>query len=240
MIINNLKVKIWQLMVMDKDLKYKLIINFKAYKEATGKKAFKIAEICKKLKPYAKKKSVEIIVCPQSVDLREIAKINVTTFAQHIDSFDPGAHTGEDLAYAIKDSKADGTLISHSEHQLAVSMIQDTIINAKKYGLITCVCARDTKRAEEIASLKPKPDFVAVEPKELIGGDISISTAKPDLIKNSKKVVGRIPLLVGAGVKTQEDVKKSVELGARGILLASGVVKAKNVEKVLKDLIDGF
>ena len=35
----------------------------------------------------------------------------------------------------------------------------------------------------------------------------------------------------------QEDVKIALELGAKGILLASGVTKAKDPEKVLNDLV---
>jgi triosephosphate isomerase len=37
-------------------------------------------------------------------------------------------------------------------------------------------------------------------------------------------------------VKNGKDVKKAIELGADGVLLASGVVKAKNKEEILRDL----
>jgi triosephosphate isomerase len=40
-------------------------------------------------------------------------------------------------------------------------------------------------------------------------------------------------------VKNGRDVAKAIELGADGVLLASGVVKAKNKEEVLRDLAAG-
>jgi triosephosphate isomerase len=55
-------------------------------------------------------------------------------------------------------------------------------------------------------------------------------------VKEVKEKHG-IRLLVGAGIKTREDVVKALELGADGILIASGVDLAKNHEKALKDLL---
>ncbi len=219
-------------------MEYKLIINLKAYKESTLKNAIKIAKICKKLEKEAKKKNVEIILCPQLVDLKDTINENISVYSQHIDSYEYGAHTGHSVVSLISDLKAKGTLISHSENILSLKEIEKRIIIAKKNNLKTCVCARNAITAEKIAKLKP--DFIAVEPKELIGGDISISTAKPQLISKSLKAVGKIPLLVGAGVKNGEDVRKSIELGAKGILVASGVAKAKNPEKAILELLSGF
>ncbi len=41
-------------------------------------------------------------------------------------------------------------------------------------------------------------------------------------------------------MKDREDVKKAVELGAKGILVASGVVKSENPEEAISDLLMGF
>jgi triosephosphate isomerase len=46
-----------------------------------------------------------------------------------------------------------------------------------------------------------------------------------------------VRVLAGAGISTGDCVKKAIELGADGVLLASGVVKAKNPEEVLFDLV---
>ena len=47
-------------------------------------------------------------------------------------------------------------------------------------------------------------------------------------------------LLVGAGVKNGEDVRLAIELGAKGVLLASGVTKASDPKAVLLDLASGL
>ncbi|MDY6788588.1 MAG: triose-phosphate isomerase, partial [Candidatus Nanohaloarchaea archaeon] len=38
--------------------------------------------------------------------------------------------------------------------------------------------------------------------------------------------------------KTEEDVEKALELGAEGVLVASGVVKASDPEKEIKKFVD--
>ncbi|MDA3855599.1 MAG: triose-phosphate isomerase [Candidatus Woesearchaeota archaeon] len=219
-------------------MNYKLIINLKTYEESFSNNAIKIAKICKGIEKEAKKRDVEIILCPNFIDLKDTVKEKVSVYSQHIDDVSFGAHTGYILPVMIKKTGAMGTLISHSEHILSLKEIEKRINIAKELGLETCVCARDAKIAKKIA--KFNPDYIAVEPKELIGGDISISTAKPELIVKSMKAVGNVGLLVGAGVKNQADVRKSVELGAKGILVASGVVKAKNIKAAVLDLIKGF
>lgn len=218
--------------------KYKLIINLKNYEESTNENAIKIAKICKKLEKAAKKKDVEIILCPSILDLKDVVKQKVKVFSQHIDDYNYGAHTGYIIPSAIKKAGAIGTLINHSEHRLTLKKIENEIKIAKELKLISCVCTRNVKETEKIAKLNP--DFIAVEPKELIGGDISISTAKPELIKNSVKASKKIQLLAGAGVKNSLDVKTAIKLGSIGILVASGVVKSKNIEKTITELLSGF
>ena len=216
----------------------KLIINLKTYEESTGERAVEIAKICKKLEDQAKAKDVEIIICPQIIDIREIIQLGIKVYTQHMDNYNYGAHTGFTIPQALKDAGVSGTLISHSEHRLKISEIEEELNTAKKLGLETCVCARNANKASEVAKLSP--DFVAIEPKELIGGNISISTAEPELIEDSIKAVGNIPLLVGAGIKNTQDVRKGIEYGAKGILVASGVIKAQNIEETILELLNGF
>ena len=218
--------------------KYKLIINLKTYEESTEKKAIKLAKICKELEYEAKKRNVEIILAPQLVDLKDIVAEKVTVFSQSIDTFDYGAHTGFTIPHVIAKLKAKGSIINHSEHTFKMKEVEARIKAAKEQGLISCVCARTLVDVKKVAKLNP--DMIAVEPKELIGGDISISTAKPKLIEKSVEAAIGIDLLIGAGVKNAADVRKGIELGSMGILVASGVVKVKNQKKVLLDLLSGF
>ena len=228
-------------------MEYKLIINCKNYTESTLNNFSKILTVCEKLMPKAKKLGVDIILCPSILDLKDASKSKVKIYAQHIDVKEIGAQTGYVVPQLIKDLGISGTLISHSEHILDLKEILKSIEIAKKFDLETCVCARDSSAAKKISKFGPQ--FIAVEPKELIGGDISISTAKPELITKSLRAISPLlsspsilspTLLVGAGVKNSKDVKKSIELGAKGILVASGVVKAKNIQKAIEELLDGF
>lgn len=104
-------------------------------------------------------------------------------------------------------------------------------------GLATCVCANTPSVGAAVSAFSPT--MVAVEPPELIGSGVSVSKAKPEIVRDSvlciKKADARVRVLCGAGVTTGEDVGVAIRLGSEGILVASGVVKAKDPTLVLRD-----
>lgn len=217
-----------------------IVVNVKTYAEATGKKALEIAEIMDKV---SRETGVSMAIAVQAADIRMISeKVSIPVFSQHIDPIKPGSHTGWTLADAIKEAGAVGTLINHSEHRLKLADIDECISIAKSLNLVQIVCSNNISTSKAIAALDP--DFVAVEPPELIGGDISVTTANPEIVSGTveevRKINKDIKILCGAGVKNGKDVEKAIELGTDGILLASGVVKAKDKEKVLRDLASGI
>ncbi len=217
-----------------------IVINFKTYMESTGQNALKLAMVCDDV---AKDTGADIIVCVQAADIFRIQQhVSIPVYAQHIDPISPGSHTGHILPSSVKEAGAEGTLLNHSENRLRMDVIHESIEAAKEQGLKTIVCANDAIVGQAVYSMKP--DLVAVEPPELIGGNVSVSSAKPEIIKSSVdkicKLGGKHKLLVGAGVKTNSDIRKSMELGARGVLLASGITKAKDPEKVLRELVKDF
>ena len=215
-----------------------LIINLKEYNEALGEKPIVFAKVARKL---SDKHKINVLIAPPDPMIDNISKITLT-ISQHLDPYEPGAHTGALLAKEIKELGAVGSLINHSERRIPVEDIKKCVDLCKEYDLISIVCAQDSKEAKELA--KFKPDFIAIEPPELIGGDVSVSTAEPEIIKSSvnsvMEVSPRTYVLCGAGVKTREDVKKAIELGAKGVLVASGVVKSYTVEKTMEELIKGM
>ena len=98
------------------------------------------------------------------------------------------------------------------------------------------VFVKDLKQAKQIEKLKP--DYLIYEPPKLVAGKISVSTAKPEIIKNlSKKLKRTTKFLVGAGIKTREDINTSMKLGASGVAFSSVITKAKDPHKKLKELI---
>jgi len=219
-------------------MKGMLVVNTKAYLEGTGQKAIRLAQTCRKLSGEF---STEIILAVQPSDIPGVSG-QVTTFAQHIDAVKPGSHTGHILPEAVRAAGARGTVINHSERRLSLKDIRDSIIFSGKAGLRTVCCVPRAGMVRDVAVMKP--ECIAIEPPELIGTGIPVSSAKPSVISSSvrlaKKVNPRVRVLCGAGISSREDVEKAIELGASGVLVASGVVKARSQEKTLKDLLRGF
>ncbi len=214
-----------------------IIINFKAYAEVQGDRAVALAEACQEVYDDT---GVTIAVCPPVTELSSVARaVTVPVFAQHVDAKRPGAATGYTTPELAKAAGASGTLLNHSERRMVLADLALAVQLCKGAGLTTCVCTDTTSTSAAAASLDP--EFIAVEPPELIGGDISVTDANPDIVSGAVNAVRRIDdgiqVLCGAGVKNGRDVKKAIELGASGVLLASGVVKAKEPRKVLADLV---
>jgi len=215
-----------------------IIVNFKTYSEATGKKA---VELAKKAEKVSSEKGVSIGVAPQFTDIAAVASAsNVPVFAQHIDPIKPGSCTGHVLADAVKDAGATGTLINHSERQLKLSDIDTAIRIAREKKLVSVVCANNQTVSAAAAALEP--DIVAVEPPELIGTGIPVSKAKPEVVLNTvrlvKKVNPTVTILCGAGISSMEDVAAALKLGTHGVLVASSVVKAKDPYRVLREFAE--
>ncbi len=212
-------------------------MNFKAYQEVDGEGSLRLAKICEDV---AKESGVNIAVCPPMVELGTVARaVSIPVFSQNADPHAPGSATGWITASMIRSTGSVGTLINHSEHRSDNRTIEESVELIKAEDLITIVCAESVRKAREVASFSP--DFIAVEPPELIGGDISVTTANPliveDTVSSVKDVNKKISVLCGAGVKTGKDVAKALELGADGVLLASGVVKSKDPKATLQGLI---
>ena len=216
---------------------FTFFVNFKTYPQATGEEAAALAKICFKV---GRQTGQTIIPVVQAADLFRIKKeTDGLLWAQHVDYFEAGAHTGWLSPEAILAAGASGTLLGHSEHQMPPGTIKRTIKRLKnlKESFSVMVCARTLGQLEKRVFLKP--DFLAYEPPELIGGEISVSQARPGIIRKAKRICRQkgIPLIVGAGVNSAEDVLRAQKLGAAGVLISSAVVLAKNPEEKLRELV---
>ncbi|MGI6278346.1 MAG: triose-phosphate isomerase [Patescibacteria group bacterium] len=219
---------------------FKIFINFKTYPEATGEKALRLAKICHRV---AQNKKVEIIPLVQTVDLLRISQaIEGPVWAQHADWQKPGQATGWINLEALMASGATGTLLNHSEHRLPPGTIKQIIRRAKDvnndFGAMVC--------GETLGQLKKlvfaKPDYLAYEIKELIGGPDSITKASPGSVRKAIIIAKEknVPLVVGAGINSREDVLLAKKMGARGVLISSAVVLADNPEEKLRELASGI
>lgn len=216
-----------------------VVINFKTYNEASGKDAVKLA---KTASTVAKAKKKSVICCAQASDVHACAKTGVVVFGQHVDIAPAGGHTGKVSIKALKENGAKGCLVNHSENRIPFEDIMETVALLAEADMVSIVCVKTPTEAKKIAKLNP--DIIAIEPPKLIGGDISVTTADPTIVSKSvdavKKVNPHIPVLCGAGVKNGKDVKAAGKLGAMGVLVASGVTKAKDQGKAIEDLVKGL
>ncbi|MDG1549974.1 MAG: triose-phosphate isomerase [Candidatus Poseidoniaceae archaeon] len=217
---------------MDKPL---IVVNFKTYQTASGESAEQLATVMEQVA----NRNYRMIAVVSAFDLSLISNNtdSVEVWSQHLDPVGKGSHTGwlePDLAIY---RGAVGTIINHAEHKVTIDHVRDLMAMLPENFPI-CACAADVEEA--IALAKLGPTFIAVEPPELIGGDISVTSADPSIVSDTvaavKSTNPNVRVLCGAGVKNGADVKKAIELGAEGVLLASGVTKASDVSSVLNDL----
>lgn len=218
-----------------------VIVNFKAYESALGERAVALtAALQEAVVSCGAALMGEVAVAVSALDIASVAsKVPaMPVFAQHIDSVACGAKTGSVPPRAARAAGAQGTLLNHAEKKLPSDVLAASVALARDEGLFIVVCAESLERVQEVALLQP--DAIAYEPPELIGGSVSVSTAQPEVIKRAVELAGAVPLLVGAGVKTRDDVRIGRELGAQGVLLASGIVLAPDPKAVLCELIQGL
>jgi triosephosphate isomerase len=210
-----------------------IVINFKTYETATGKKAVELAKIIAEFSSKA-----EMIACPQFADIKAIADaVKTPVFAQHIDPVGFGSNTGHILPESVKQAGCSGTLINHSERRIDLKTIEVCIKRAKEVGLRTICCAASIDDAKKIAVFNP--DYIAFEEPSLISSGKSISKVEPAAVKEFAEAIKKtksVPLC-GAGVSNGEDVKAAIDLGTNGVLLASAVTKAENPRAVVKNLV---
>jgi triosephosphate isomerase len=140
----------------------------------------------------------------------------------------------------VKETGAVGTLINHSERQLKLSDIEQIIRIVRENEMISVVCANNPRVSAAVAALQP--DMIAIEPPELIGTGIPVSKAQPEVITGTIKLVRevnkKVTILCGAGISHGADVAAALTLGTQGVLVASGIVKAKDPYDIMREFAD--
>jgi len=205
-----------------------VLVNFKTYIESTGENALELAKTCEKV---SSETGVCVGVAPQFVDIAPIANaVSIPVFSQHIDPVAAGSFTGHVLPESVREAGAIGTLVNHSEKRLKLADIDAIVTRARENKLVQVVCSNNAAVSAAAAALKP--DMIAIEPPELIGTGIPVSKAKPEVVSGTIDLVRRlnrdVVILCGAGITRGEDVAAALKLGTEGVLVASGIVKAKD------------
>ena len=221
---------------MDRPL---IVVNFKTYASASGEAA---SHLLQAMNAQGDGPAV-MVAAVSAFDLGALGALStgVEVWSQHLDPVGLGGFTGWLEPQTAISRGAVGTLINHAEHKVPLEHVE-TLLGMLPNDFPVCACAADVDEAKALAALGPT--FIAVEPPELIGGDVSVTTADPAIVSDTvaavKAVNPDVRVLCGAGVKIGADVAKALELGAEGVLLASGVTKAEDVHAVLADLVSSL
>ncbi len=205
-----------------------LIINFKNYAAVQGEGSVSLARAAERVSREVRAK---IIVAPPSPMLAlTVSKVGIPVFSQSVGIVKGEKTTGAVLPEAVREAGAAGTILNHSEARLERAVLPELVTRLRRLGLKTCLCARDSREAAAISRLGP--EYLAVEPPELIGSGIAVSRAKPQVVAGTvaaaRKAGYKGKVLCGAGIVSGEDVRIAIELGADGVLVSSSVVMAKD------------
>jgi triosephosphate isomerase len=210
-----------------------VLVNLKAY-------PCDPVEVATAAREASESSGIDVAIAPQAAAIEAVAETGVETWAQHVSPVEHGSHTGSTLAEAADEAGATGTLLNHSENRLKLADIDGSLDAADRVGFDTVVCANNPDQIAAAAALGP--DAVAVEPPELIGTGTPVSQADPDIVRDAVDAAAAVDESVdvycGAGISTGEDVVAAEELGADGVLLASGVAKADDPQAALEDLVE--
>lgn len=212
-----------------------VVVNFKTYQTAHGASAEELARAMSGIETDAR-----LVAAVSAIDLSAVvaATPELEVWTQHLDPIQSGSNTGWLHPDTAVERGATGTLINHAEHKVSIEHVA-MLLDQVPEDFCVCACAADIDEAQALAALGPT--YVAVEPPELIGGDVSVTSADPGIVSGTvaavREVTDEVGILCGAGVKSGEDVATAMELGTIGVLLASGVTKADDPGAALDDLV---
>ena len=224
------------------------ILNTKNYSELAGGKFVSLlndfAELSSE-KRYRGSIQLSLALPAFSLGFATSRFPSLDLLVQHVDDAEMGATTGFLVPEMARFFGARGSLVNHSEHRISENQIAKTIPRLRDLQMVSILCARDDREVESFSRLSP--DFIAIEPPELIGSGVAVSKARPELIENSRRALelskpkgSTTELICGAGIVDGVDSRLAVELGAEGILVASGVIKSPDWKAKISELADGI
>ena len=176
---------------------------------------------------------VLVFVTAPYADLPKVkdATNHVIVTAQHIEGI------GHVLPESVYAAGARATFLNHAEKPLLVNELVKSISRAKELGILTIVCADSIQEAKAIAKLDP--DCILCEPTELIGtGETSSEEYIHTTNDAIKSINSSIAVMQAAGISNENDVFRTIALGADGTGCTSGIVKAENPSKMIEKMIE--
>lgn len=215
------------------------ILNFKNYFEVSGEQTLELALTAQKV---VQKLKINLVISPPQPAIALVRKsVRIPVFCQHIDDAPVGQSTGFIVPDIVKTYGISGSLINHSEHRLDHKTIDNLVRRLRDLQMTSVVCTRTPEEVVEIARLKP--DFIAIEPPELIGSGKAVSKESPQIISDSISSASKYSnckIICGAGITDKNDVRTALQLGVEGILVASGIIKSTTWFEKIFELASAF
>lgn len=215
-----------------------LITNFKSYEESLWNLWINLALIHQKVRAESQK---DIRIAGHPIDLRLLINAcqDLPIISQWADLADYWAYTWKILPVKLKKIWCSWVLLHHSENRIHdYDTLHKIIAKCNEYGLDTIVCAENIEEWVKISTMWAT--YIAIEPPELIGWNVSISKANPEIIEEAISQIWNNRVIVWAWIKTPEDIIIAKKLWVAWILLASGITKAKDPYLTLKNLANAL
>ncbi|MDD4200034.1 MAG: triose-phosphate isomerase [Eubacteriales bacterium] len=197
-----------------------------------------VLELAKIADAASAKYDVDIIFTTPFTQIRRVSENteNIFVFAPHMDPIKPGKGLADILPEEIASCGASGVMLNHSERAVTYTVLKKTIVRAKEVGLLTIVCADSIDEIKATALLKP--DIIVAEPVELIGTGVKSEKGYVMASIDAVKAIDpEILVLQGAGIKSYDDVYKTIFLGAEATGSSSGVATAADKAAIVDDMI---
>lgn len=190
-------------------------------------------------------KNIELVICPPFVYCFLFSAFRLLG-AQNCFWQKEGAYTGEISPQMLKSVNCRYVIVGHSERRKflreADEVVNKKIKAALEAGLKVIVCVAGLSQAKEslkgINLSKVKNLIIAYEPIFAVGTGrpCSINRAEKMRILINKQTGGKIPVLYGGSVTSQNADHYVKKAGFQGLLIGGSSIKAKEFLTIVKKL----
>jgi len=210
-----------------------VIVNFK---KLTGDEATRLALQLNEVDDALLDK-YEIVLAVQAPDIVSISRCSkFTVFVQDTFSDEKDCFLRYFENLSSKGCRhVGGVILNHPEKKIGVELLEENILRARELDMRVLICATDV--GEAIAFDKYTPSFIGLEKQELIGKDASFVNHCPEIVRQAKSHVGA-EILIGAGIKSANDLRHVIDTGGSGVLVSSLILKSNNPSLTLTEFLN--
>lgn len=132
-------------------------------------------------------------------------------------------------------SSVSGVILNHPEKKLSDGELDACVEKARALNIDTLICATTIDEAIELNRYAPR--YIGIESEALIGKDDSFINHCPGIVAEARQHI-QTDILIGAGIKTPEDLLHVLNTGGAGVLVSSLILKSKQPLNTLIDFLN--